>query len=112
MHRDFCLTQFNPPGVCICDKAMKPYYVTMRENASGKTVRFVMREIAWGDGSEFWWSEGNYSCDCNRELEWREANGLPRFREEEDIPEPHCTSDKYAVVKIELSDGTVVYAEE
>ena len=24
--------------------------------------------LEWQDGSEYWWSEGNFGCDCNRAL--------------------------------------------
>lgn len=64
----------------------------------------------WHDGSEFYWSEGNYSCDCNRELEWREAHGLERFPENDTN---FCKGDgKYTVLSIKLPDGTEVYSEQ
>lgn len=107
MHKDFCLLNFNPPGPCICAKALGPYTVTMKETATGE-VRTFPAKLPWGDGSNFWWSEGNYSCDCNRELEWREAGGLPRFPE---IEGP-CTEGRYVVLSINLPDGTQVYAEQ
>lgn len=105
-HKDFCLLNFNPPGPCICEKVRRPYFVTMKEEASGKVVQLKF-DHDWEDGSDFYWCEGNYSCDCNREFEFREASGLDRFPEKES----GCSDGKYTVLKIELPDGTEVYHE-
>ena len=51
------------------------------------------------DGDWFWWSEGNYSCDCNRELCFLRAGG-----ETPEISDVECSEGKYTV-EIELPDG-------
>lgn len=38
------------------------YTVRLRDNTTGEEVERVMT-LDWEEGSEFWWSEGNFSCD-------------------------------------------------
>ena len=47
---------------------------------------------------EFQWSEGNYSCDCNRALFFARAGGEP----EHDVD---CGEELYAVHAILREDG-------
>lgn len=56
-----------------------PYYVEITHIASGETRRMKQKDILWGEGSEYWWSEGNFGCDCNRADEFYN-------RENEDHP--------------------------
>lgn len=46
---------------------------------------------------EFWWSEGNFACDCNRAILVRD-------------PDESCGHSRYKV-RITLPDGTVPYDE-
>ena len=108
MHKDFCLRNFNPPGPCICDKKLKPYFVTMRDMETQEERTFSMDGIEWGDGSDFWWSEGNYSCDCNRHLEFQEAKTGVRPMDDN----ISCNGERYTVICIKLEDGTKVYGPE
>lgn len=69
---------------------------------SGETRSFE-DEYAWNtEGNDYMWSEGNYSCDCNRALFFARAAGKP----DPDVP---CTDDQY-VVRI-VVDGKTVYEE-
>lgn len=53
-----------------------------------------MRDIPWGDASVFWWTEGNYGCDCNRAWEFARAGGLPEA-EVVKIEQP-CSHSNYS----------------
>lgn len=83
-----------------------PLAVTIRRNADG-VVRTLTMDLPWR-GNDYWWSEGNASCDCNRPNWFREAGG-------EDHLEGHgiCPgSGAYDIVSITIPDGTVVYGED
>lgn len=47
------------------------YVMRLTETASGRSVE---REYPNGY-SEFWWTDGNFGCDCNRRLEFMRATG-------------------------------------
>ena len=95
------------------------YRVTLRHVPSGREATSEpMKGIHWwkynkqydeitNDG--YWWSEGNYSCDCNRSSMFVDAIG-----EDFDTSEyaSECGDDLYLVVAITLvRDGQVVYSE-
>lgn len=50
------------------------------------------------------WSEGNYSCDCNRGMFFAHAAG-------EQDPNRSCGDERYKV-KIVGNDGTLLYEDE
>lgn len=77
------------------------YKAHIRNNATGE-VRTKDYDFEWDEGSFYWWSAGNFSCDCNREWEFQRAGNEP---ESEDPP---CGETMYRVPKIELQDGTIV----
>jgi len=69
-----------------------------------------------GQFADFLWSEGNYSCDCNRSLfitDWGKV-GPPGLRELGAHEAGRCLGDGRIVVdKIErLDTGEVVYTED
>ena len=87
----------------------KPRYaVLICEVASGITVR-TEHEGEWDEGPEFGWTEGNYSCDCNRRLAWRQARGWTEEQIDaaEEADGDHCGEGAFTAVAI-LSDGTRV----
>lgn len=43
------------------------YVVEIRHNPTG-VVRFISTGLAWYDHSMYFWTEGNFSCDCNRAI--------------------------------------------
>lgn len=60
-----------------------PYKAHILKVSTGETrVRDI--DLDWGDSSEYWWTCGNFGCDCNRELEFRRAGGEPELIEPED----------------------------
>ena len=59
-------------------------------------------EMNWDEGSDYLWTDGNYSCDCNRELFFCRAAA-------EDEPEEHaCGESRFAALKAILPDGTEI----
>ena len=83
------------------------YTAHIRHNPSGE-IREKQIDLDWekDDGwtDEFWWAEGNNSCDCNRHLDFGRAID-PSFNE--DHP---CGDDVYTIIKI-VSEGETVYTE-
>lgn len=75
------------------------YTVTIRENSTMEVEKIVMQED-WQEGSDYWWSEGNFGCDCNRRILFYRAKGVPY----EDI-ETQCGDTGYSVLSIVLPDG-------
>lgn len=79
-----------------------PYEVEIRRNADGVTRRYRMSSD-WpsdSDCPEFWWTEGNGGCDCNRALFFKAAGG--EDNEDDDTP---CGETLYTVTKAILPDG-------
>lgn len=66
--------------------------VEIRKNETGE-IR-LMRDLDWH--GDFIWSEGNYSCDCNRSS---------FFGDDED-----CSEGKYSV-RITADSGEELYSE-
>ena len=81
------------------------YTVKIRRNADGVIREKVWTQdwAVWDEGSEFWWAEGNMSCDGNRAADFAQAGGEP-------IPEHVCGDAAYSV-EIRLPDGTTVYSD-
>lgn len=75
--------------------------VTIRRNKDGKTVRFADR---LHEATEYMWSEGNFSCDCNRELFFFRELGL------NDPDDTICGESAYSV-RIATQDGRILYDE-
>lgn len=84
------------------------YYI--REKSTGN-VRLVDYDIEWAtdpDGNAEWfWSEGNNGCDCNRHLLFTDYN--------EDAPSIVCNptreDSRYEVRVIASDDGRILYDE-
>jgi hypothetical protein len=67
------------------------YIVHIKNNENGE-IRTYQDDLEF---SEFIWSEGNYSCDCNRHI----------FFTNRDEMEHPCGEDKYTVVDVTTLDG-------
>lgn len=80
---------------------------TIKENKSGKQVSFGDEIFIDEDGIPFLfvWTDGNFSCDCNRHMFFKQALG-----EEEDYNFP-CSHGLYSV---KISDGETgeIYLDE
>jgi hypothetical protein len=60
----------------------------------------------WDERDEwppFFWTDGNFSCDCNRELEFYRVKGQPRS-----VDHAQCGSGRYCV---KLTAGDQIYDE-
>ena len=78
------------------------YTVTITDTTTGIS-RIHRVEHHWEESSEYLWSEGNFSCDCNRGNFFTDAGGEERGN----VP---CGDSRYRVV---ISDGTgdILYNE-
>lgn len=78
--------------------ASKGYSVLLRRNADGKT-RWCYYPYEY---SAFIWEDGNWSCDCNRELDFYRAQNEPP---PEHIPANICIGEgRYDVVELVLGE--------
>jgi hypothetical protein len=91
---------------------MTQYWVTIRRNEDGveRTSPNTFGEWhktdpRYGEDytDEFLWSDGNYSCDCNRKIYWSRFAGEP----DGDIECSHC---KYSV-RITDGDKNILYCD-
>ena len=81
------------------------YSVFIRDNNT-KEVREYVEEREWS--SDYIWSEGNYSCDCNRAVFFAEAG-------KEDVApawEQPCGDCAYSFIDIKLENGNSVWPKE
>jgi hypothetical protein len=79
------------------------YTIRIRNNATGEIRQSPPYDFEW---SEFWWTEGNMACDCNRHFEWLRAGGpVPTGETHE------CGEGAYTVIDATLSDGSVVQVD-
>jgi hypothetical protein len=80
------------------------FEVAIRCNESGETRIYCYDvEPLYADSQEFWWSEGNACCDCNRGLFFADVKG-------EDDPDRECGYTAYDVVSLKKG-GEVIYSE-
>lgn len=78
------------------------YWVTIQRMADGE-VRKRKVGVEWHSGSWYWWSEGNFCCDCNRYIEFERAGGRQLQPMDEDV---HCGDGGYRVLRFDFPDGT------
>ena len=69
--------------------------IRITENATGEFVE-VKSDIEPQELARFMWEDGNYSCDCNREIFFRTAKG-----ECPDLNSCTCGEDRFAAEIIE-----------
>jgi hypothetical protein len=78
-----------------------PVIVRITQIATGET-----REHAdcLEDGNPYMWSDGNFSCDCNREIFFRQSRG-------EDEIDNSCGETRYGVRIVNVATGAIIYDE-
>lgn len=82
-----------------------PMFVEIRRNSDGLVRKYHDPNLVWyDDGSRYIWSEGNFSCDCNRALFFACA------ADEED-PDTPCGDTAYSV-RVVSDGGVEQYADE
>ena len=76
------------------------YKVAIRENETGE-IRMYEDGGYWCGSSHFLWTDGNYACDCNREIFFLRAGG-------EDPPTDlvTCGETRFAALYAEMEDGS------
>lgn len=76
------------------------YRTCIRNNFTGEE-RIDLDEFDWKDehGFLFMWTEGNFGCDCNRELMFALCKG-------ELAPDRSCGSTGFSILWAEREDGT------
>ena len=86
---------------------MSGYTAEITDTQTGETRERTYTDLGeWDDGAEYWWSDGNFGCDCNRRLEFGRAGGI----EFDDWPcNEYGTPNRY-IVRIKVK-GAVVYDE-
>jgi hypothetical protein len=89
---------------CVIRKCAGQYHVAIRKNETGE-VRMYRHDMAWDDSSMYQWTDGNYGCDCNRELFWHRANG-------DEAEAISCGSTDFTVLYAELPDGTRIEIDD
>lgn len=81
--------------------------VHIRQTADG-VVRAMDGAVLMVDADNdglFIWEEGNFSCDCNRELFFRRAGERP------EIDNPECGDTRYRIQIKDAATGEVLYDE-
>ncbi len=78
-----------------------PYEVHLRDRRTG-VRKIVTLDLQWTN--EFWWREGNASCDCNR--------SLFMYDHDEELELPCSRGPNIIVVEKIVNDGQVVYSDE
>lgn len=64
------------------DEEMQVVLVRIADGERRVLIPSFKKFYTWAD--EFWWTEGNMGCECNRHLEWFRANDLDVGDEEFD----------------------------
>lgn len=79
--------------------------IEIRENSSGRIVRYAQDMDLSHENCFFIWEEGNFSCDCNRHILFHSNSDYDGFIE--DFP---C-GDEFYSVNIYSEGGLILYKE-
>jgi hypothetical protein len=84
------------------------YTVAITDTTTGETRERTYDDLGeWDEGSEYWWTDGNFGCDCNRKLEFGRADGI----DYDDGPcNPYPEPNRYRI-KV-MVGGKVVYEDD
>ena len=83
------------------------YKVLIRNNET-KEERLRFIESDWEDISLFYWTEGNFGCDCNRALQFASAKN----EDDEKAWGQPCGRTKYSVLWAELPSGEKIIIDK
>ena len=86
---------------------MKKYTVILQKKATGE-VSVTNHNGDSKEGAEFYWSEGNMACDCNRRIQFELGLGCKK-PEESPCTDPIKESE-YRVAVIS-DEGEMLYSE-
>lgn len=76
------------------------YTVRIRHNGT-QEVRSRHYDFEW---NEYWWTEGNMSCDCNLQMEFARAGG-EKVDMDEGIP---CSEGRFTALDAVLDNGETI----
>ena len=84
------------------------YIIAIRKNDTGE-IHYYTDTFTYEDEYHMLWqyTEGNFGCDCNRELFWYRLIGIEKIGEK-----LKCTDDRFSIVYIERPDGTRITEKE
>ena len=87
------------------------YDAHITDTTTGET-RVSRMDLDWHEASDFWWSEGNFACDCNRGTEFARASGenVDDLSDDEDATRFPCGHERFRV-RITSEDGDVLYED-
>lgn len=89
-------------------KTNVPITVHITEVATGETVKHhCTTELNENGPFIYLWTDGNYGCDCNRELFFNRCKGV-----ELDLMSTECGTSRYQIKMILDSDGSVIYDDK
>lgn len=71
------------------------YRVRLKRTSDGET------HLTDWDATEFWWSDGNGACDCNRETAFAYHDGIVA----EDNEDTECSHDRFVIVEWVKADA-------
>ena len=60
------------------------YSVVITDTQTGETRTRHIVDQPWNDATAFWWTDGNFGCDCNRSAEFIRASGREPTEQEYD----------------------------
>lgn len=78
--------------------------IHIRNNQTGE-VRTYQDDVLFSC-PVFWWTIGNGSCDCNREIYFQRARG-----EEPDLDADTCSEGRYSVILEDADTGRELHRE-
>lgn len=76
------------------------FKVLIKNNITGEE-RLCDTETHWTKSTVFWIKDGNFCCDCNREM----------LFENDDSLDPPCGFEKYRIIEAVLDNGIIVEIE-
>lgn len=82
--------------------------VTIQRNSDKLWRSLTMQwDDKHADGIAYMWRDGNYSCDCNRQLFFNEADGVTTS--DEDV---ECGEGAYTVISVKNAEtGELIYSD-
>lgn len=95
---------YDAPGMA--EPQHKNVIVEIEKTSTGE-VRTIASGLDWYDHSEFFWTDGNFGCDCNRSLVFQ----CGAEEGDADEPEADCGVGEFRVVSIKAQDGKLLFSE-
>lgn len=81
------------------------YTVRIKDNSTGE-IRKCKIDLEWTESSVFWWTDGNFGCDCNREVQFMRATDKS-FDFDDDV-RTVCGHTRFTAIDATLEDGSVM----